>query len=112
MAVIGNEKYTKRIEKHLSKYPEVRRDLSLVLNKEISYEQIKEISFNSEKKLLNRMNVFSVFEGQQIGDNKKAYAIAFYLQDHEKTLKDKQIDSSMKKLMGRFEKELNAVIRK
>ncbi|MFY0689557.1 MAG: phenylalanine--tRNA ligase subunit beta [Cyclobacteriaceae bacterium] len=96
----------------ISKYPEVRRDLSLVLDKSISYDSIQQIAFNSEKKLLTRMNVFSVFEGEQIGEGKKAYAIAFYLQDHEKTLKDKQIDASMKRLMDKFEKELNAVIRK
>jgi phenylalanyl-tRNA synthetase beta chain len=98
--------------KHLSKYPEVRRDLSLVIEKSISYDEIKRIAETTERKLLNRINVFSVFEGDQIGAENKAYAIAFYLQDEDKTLNDKQIDKIMSKLIFRFENELNAVIRK
>ena len=98
--------------KHLSKYPEVRRDLSLVIEKSISYDEIKRIAETTERKLLNRINVFSVFEGVQIGAENKAYAIAFYLQDEDKTLNDKQIDKIMSKLIFRFENELNAVIRK
>ncbi len=98
--------------KPISKYPEVRRDLSLVLDKHISYREIEEISFNSEKKLLNRMNVFSVYEGDRIEKGKIAYAIAFYLQDFERTLNDKQIDKSMNNLMSQFEKRLGAIIRK
>ncbi len=96
----------------IPKFPEVRRDLSLVVKKSISYREIEEISFNSEKKLLTRMNVFSVFEGEQIGEENKAYAIAFYLQDSEKTLTDKQIDKSMNRLIERFEKDIHATIRR
>ncbi|MDH5609373.1 MAG: phenylalanine--tRNA ligase subunit beta [Cyclobacteriaceae bacterium] len=96
----------------VSKFPEVRRDLSLVLDKKISFRDVKKISFNSEKKLLNRINVFSVYEGEQIGTDKKAYAIAFYLQDASQTLNDKQIDKSMQRLIHLFETELNAIIRK
>ncbi len=96
----------------LPKYPEVRRDLSLVLDQNISYKEIEEISFNSEKKLLNRMNVFSIYEGDRIEAGKKAYAIAFYLQDRERTMTDKQIDKVMRNLMGKFETELSAIIRK
>ena len=96
----------------ISKFPEVRRDLSLVLDKNIPYSEIEKIAFQNEKKLLTRINLFSVFEGEQIGHDKKAYAAAFYLQDREKTLTDKQIDKSMNRLMGQFEKQLNAIIRK
>ena len=58
------------------------------------------------------MNVFSIFEGDQIGTGKKAYAIAFYLQDNDKTLTDKVIDKAMNRLISKFESELNAVIRR
>lgn len=104
---------TKKIEfQPISKYPEVRRDLSLLLNKSTTFGEIKEIAFKSEKKLLNRVNVFSVYEGENIDADKKAYAISFHLQDLEKTLNDKQIDKVMNNLMRRFEQDLNAVIRK
>ncbi len=104
---------TKKVEfQPISKYPEVRRDLSLLLNKSTTFGEIKEIAFKSEKKLLNRVNVFSVYEGENIDADKKAYAISFHLQDLERTLTDKQIDKVMNNLMRRFEQDLNAVIRK
>lgn len=104
---------TKKVEfQPISKYPEVRRDLSLLLNKSTTFGEIREIAFKSEKKLLNRVNVFSVYEGENIDADKKAYAISFHLQDLEKTLTDKQIDKVMNNLMRRFEQDLNAVIRK
>ena len=96
----------------IPKFPEVKRDLSLVLNKEISYAEIQQLAFKQEKKLLNRMNLFSVYEGDKIEKGKKAYAISFFLQDKFKTLTDKQIDKSMNALMSLYEKELGAVIRK
>tara|TARA_X000001036_G_scaffold438461_1_gene486344 strand:+ start:4070 stop:6478 length:2409 start_codon:yes stop_codon:yes gene_type:complete len=96
----------------ISKFPEVRRDLSLVIKKTVSYDEIKQIAQSTEKKLLSKINVFSVYEGDKIGNENKAYAIAFYLQDQEKTLNDRQIEKIMSKLIYRFENELNAVIRK
>lgn len=96
----------------IPKYPEVKRDLSLVLDKKISYADIQQLAFKQEKKLLNRMNLFSVYEGDKIEKGKKAYAISFFLQDKFKTLTDKQIDKSMNSLMSLYEKELGAVIRK
>lgn len=96
----------------IPKFPEVRRDLSLVLDKSVSYSDIQQLAFKQEKKLLNRMNLFSVYEGDKIEKGKKAYAISFFLQDKFKTLTDKQIDKSMNALMSLYEKELNAVIRK
>lgn len=96
----------------IPKYPEVKRDLSLVLDKKISYADIQQLAFKQEKKLLNRMNLFSVYEGDKIEKGKKAYAISFFLQDKFKTLTDKQIDKSMNSLMNLYEKELGAIIRK
>ena len=96
----------------IPKFPEVKRDLSLVLDKHISYEDIKALAFKQERKLLNRMNLFSVYEGDKIEKEKKAYAISFFLQDKFKTLTDKQIDKSMNSLISLYEKQLGAIIRK
>ncbi len=96
----------------ISKYPEVKRDLSLVLDKSISYAEIQRLAFKQEKKILNRINLFSVYEGEKIEKGKKAYAISFYLQDKFKTLADKQIDKSMNGLISVYEKVLGAIIRK
>ncbi|MFT5640650.1 MAG: phenylalanyl-tRNA synthetase beta chain [Cyclobacteriaceae bacterium] len=98
--------------KSISKYPEVRRDLSLVIDKSITYTEIEKIAQKSERKLLTRSNVFSVYEGDKIEKGKKSYAISFYLQDEEKTLTDKTIDKTMNRLINAFEREAGAVIRK
>ncbi|MEM9325293.1 MAG: phenylalanine--tRNA ligase subunit beta [Bacteroidota bacterium] len=104
---------TKKLEfEDLSKFPEVRRDLSLVLDKSISFKEIEELAFKSEKKLLTRVNVFSIYEGENIGGDKKAYAISFFLQDREKTLTDKLIDKVMGHLIKQFESQIGAIIRK
>lgn len=98
--------------KPLSKFPEVKRDLSLVIDKSTKFEDIRKLSLKYERNLVNRINVFDVYEGDKIDENKKAYAISFYLQDQEKTLTDKVIDKTMNRLMGGFERELGAIIRK
>jgi len=97
---------------HISKFPEVKRDLSLVLDQKVSYADVQQLAFEQEKKLLKRMNLFSVYEGDKIEKGKKAYAISFFLQDKFKTLTDKQIDKSMNALMNLYEQKLGAVIRK
>jgi len=103
---------TERGFKSLSKYPEVRRDLSLVIDKSMTFAELQRIAQKSERKLLTRSNVFSVYEGDKIEKGKKSYAISFYLQDEEKTLTDKTIDKTMNRLIGAFEKEAKAIIRK
>lgn len=95
----------------LSKYPEVRRDLALLIDKNTKYSQIEELALKTEKKLLKRINLFDVYEGNNLPEGKKSYAIAFYLQDKEKTLTDKQIDKVMKRFIYVFETELNAQLR-
>ena len=95
----------------ISKFPEVKRDLSLILDKKITYQEIEKKAFELEKKWLKRMNVFSVFEGEQIGEGKKSYAISFFLQDDTQTLTDTQIDKTMQKLMEGFKSAFGAVIR-
>jgi phenylalanyl-tRNA synthetase beta chain len=96
----------------IAKFPEVRRDLSLVLDTQVSYEQVSQLVWQKEKKLLKTMNVFDVYEGKNLGDGKKSYSLSFILQDNEKTLTDEVIEKTMEKLMQAFEKELGAVIRK
>jgi len=96
----------------LINFPEVRRDLSMILDKNITYLQLKNLAFETEKKLLKKINLFDVYEGEQIGKNKKSYALSFILQDKTKTLTDKEIDDVMNKLMNAFEQKLGAQIRK
>ncbi|PZX14562.1 phenylalanyl-tRNA synthetase beta subunit [Breznakibacter xylanolyticus] len=95
----------------LSKYPEVRRDLALLINKEVSFAQIKQLAQKAEKKLLKKVSLFDVYEGEKLGAGKKSYAISFILQDDSQTLTDKQIDKIMQSLIQSFEKELGAQIR-
>jgi phenylalanyl-tRNA synthetase beta chain len=96
----------------ISRYPEVRRDLALVINKETTFADIQRVSYQYGKKILRKVNLFDVYEGEKIEAGKKSYAISFTLQDEEKTLAEKEIDAFMNRLMMGFEKELGAVIRK
>ena len=96
----------------VSKFPSVRRDLSMLLSKDISFEQLKQIAYKTEKGLLKEVNVFDVYVGDKLPEGKKSYALSFLLQDDEKTLTDKQIDAIMQKLILNFEKQVGAEIRK
>lgn len=100
------------VAEELAKFPEVRRDLSLVIDKNVTFDQIKTIAWRTERKLLQQLNVFDVYEGDKIDTGKKAYALSFILQDKQQTLTDKVIDSTMNRLMQQFERQLGAVIRK
>jgi phenylalanyl-tRNA synthetase beta chain len=98
--------------KDVPKMPSVRRDLSLLINKDVTFKELETLALKSEKNLLKEVNVFDVYEGEKLAQNKKSYALSFLLQDEEKTLTDKQIDSVMSKLISIFEKELGAEVRK
>jgi len=98
--------------KEISKYPEVRRDLSLVIDKKVTFEEIKNILKRKDFFLLKNVNVFDYYEGESIGSDKKAYALSFILQDESKTLTDQVIDKVMNRLIEVYETELGAVIRK
>ncbi|MEN8224090.1 MAG: phenylalanine--tRNA ligase subunit beta [Bacteroidota bacterium] len=93
------------------KYPEVRRDLALMLDNDVSFEQIRAMAMKTERKLLRSVGLFDVYEGDKIEDGKKSYALSFIFRDDEKTLTDKIIDKAMKSLISVFEKDLNASIR-
>ena len=95
----------------IPKYPEVRRDLALLLDKKVQFADIKELAYKTERKLLKKVSLFDVFEGEKLGANKKSYAVSFILQDENKTLTDKQIDKIVNNFIRVFEKELGAQIR-
>ena len=100
------------VYEEISKFPPVRRDLSLVIDKRISFKDVEERAKKVNRQLIKEVNVFDVFEGEQIGGDKKSYSVSFILQDQNKTLNDKLIDKTMNKLIQVFENELDAVIRK
>lgn len=96
----------------ISKYPAVRRDLSMLVDKAVTFGQLKHIAQRTERKLLQDVNVFDVYEGDKLPAGKKSYALSFILQDIEKTLTDKAIDAIMQKLIYNLGKEAGAEIRK
>ena len=103
---------TKARYEEVVRFPDVRRDLSLVLDKGVTFEQISRLARQTERKLLRSVNVFDVYEGETLGDGKKSYSVSFLLQDPTQTLTDTTIDKTMQRLMAAFEQELDAVIRK
>ena len=97
--------------KELPRFPEVRRDLSLLVDKNMRFSKICDIANRAESKLLKHINLFDVYEGEKIENDKKSYAVSFILQDLEQTLADKQIDRAMQRIAEALEKELGAVVR-
>ena len=95
----------------IPKYPEVRRDLSLLINDEISFESIYKIARLSEKTILKEIDLFDVYQGKNLPDGKKSYAVSFTIQDNSKTLEEDQIDKVMKKIQKNLETELGASLR-
>lgn len=97
--------------KEISKYPAVSRDLALLIDKNVEFAQVEQIARNSEKKLLKKVELFDVYEGDNLPEGKKSYAVNFVLQDETKTMNDKQTDAIMKKIVANLEKQLGAVLR-
>jgi len=95
----------------ISRFPPVSRDLALLVDKSVTFARIQEIAVSSEKKLLKQITLFDVYEGKNLPEGKKSYAVNFLLQDEEKTLNDKQIDGVMWKIQQNLEKELDAQLR-
>jgi phenylalanyl-tRNA synthetase beta chain len=95
----------------LPKYPSVRRDLALLLDRGVKFGQIREIALQTEKNILQDVTLFDVYESDNLGKNKKSYAVSFILRDDLKTMTDKNIDKVMNNLIRAFEKGLNAQIR-
>lgn len=97
--------------KEISKFPSVSRDLALLLDKKITFQEIEAVAYQTERNLLKKIELFDVYEGNNLPENKKSYAINFTLQDPNKTLTDKQIDKVMKALMNNFKHKLQADLR-
>jgi phenylalanyl-tRNA synthetase beta chain len=97
--------------KDISKYPEVKRDLSLLIDEEITFENLYKLAKQTENNYLKDVNLFDVYTGDKLAKGKKSYAISFTLQDNKQTLKDSQIDKIMLKIQKRFESELGAELR-
>lgn len=90
----------------------MRRDFSLLLDKSVSFQEIEEVARKTDRKLLKEVNLFDVYEGDKLPESKKSYAVSFYFQDEEKTLKDDQIDKIMENIRKQLESQLNTELRK
>ncbi len=103
------EKQTITFEE-ISKFPSVRRDLALLIDKSVKYQQIEDLAFASERKILQEVNLFDIYENEKLG-NKRSYAVSFTLLDKDATLTDKQIDAVMEKLIKNYREKLGAELR-
>lgn len=109
--VLVKEFSKQKIEfEEISKFPAVRRDLALLLDKSVNYKQVEELAFSTERKLLKEVHLFDIYEGEKLG-NKKSYAVSFTLLNTEATLTDKQIDGVMDKLISNYKEKLGAELR-
>ena len=95
----------------VSKFPRVKRDLALLIDKSVTYKQLVDIAFKTVPKYLKEVSLFDVYEGKNIEAGKISYALSFELEDKEKTMTDKQIEKIMENLIAEFQKEVAAVIR-
>lgn len=103
--------YTDLKFKPLSKFPEVRRDLALLLDKDKTYQEIKEVVLKTDNKHIQDVNLFDVYEGDKLAQNKKSYAVSILLKDEEKTMNDKQIDAIMQKIIKNLAQRVGAELR-
>ena len=110
-ALMKETKKNKVTYTEISKFPAVKRDLALLLDKSVAFADIEKIAGESERKLLKSVTLFDVYEGKNLPAGKKSYAVSFYLQDDNKTLNDKQIDAIMKKIQTNLEQKLGAQLR-
>lgn len=109
--VLKGLKNSKVTYQDIPKYPEVKRDLALLLDKTVTFQEVEKTAFDVERKLLKKVVLFDVYEGKNLEPGKISYAVNFTLQDAEKTLQDKQIDNVMQRLIQAFQEKLGASIR-
>jgi phenylalanyl-tRNA synthetase beta chain len=95
----------------LPRFPEVRRDLALILDEDVAYEKLYEIAFRTEKHLLKHLGLFDVYKGKGIPEGKKQYALSFVFRDPGKTLTDAYVEQIVNRLLEAFQKETGAVLR-
>ena len=109
--VLELARYTKIKYQEVSKFPEVRRDLSLLVNKSVSFDDLSKIAKQADNKILKSVNLFDVYEGDKLPEGKKSYALSFTMADENKTLTDKYVDKVMEKLIKSFKEKVGAKIR-
>ena len=97
--------------REISKFPAVKRDLALLLDKKVQFAEVEKVAYETEKKLLKEVSLFDVYEGKNLEAGKKSYAVSFLLQDENATLNEKQIDKIMSKLIANLENKLGAKLR-
>ena len=110
-ALLKQNKQYKAVINDLPKFPEVKRDFALLVDKNIEFADLARAAFETEKKLLKNVYLFDVYEGKNLEAGKKSYALSFILQDAENTLKDTQIENIMSRLKAKFEEKFNATLR-
>ena len=104
-------KKSKITAEELSKYPEVKRDLALLVDRQVTFAALREVAFAAERKLLKRVSLFDVYEGDKLPEGKKSYALSFVLEDKSRTLDDKTIERVMSNLVRQFEQRCGATVR-
>ncbi|PST82322.1 phenylalanine--tRNA ligase subunit beta [Pedobacter yulinensis] len=111
-ALIDSTRKNKIFNKDIPKFPSVRRDLSLLIDQSVVFDDLKSVVYKTERKLVRDIQVFDVYQGEKLPAGKKSYAISLTLQDDEQTLTDQKIDALMQKIIGNLEKQSGAEIRK
>jgi phenylalanyl-tRNA synthetase beta chain len=110
-AMIKSYSKAQIIYSEVPKYPSVRRDLSMVLDEAISYEQIRNVALKTERKLIREINLFDVYQGDKLPSGKKSYAVSIVFRDDEQTLNDKTIEKMMDKIISSLNQQLGAELR-
>ena len=98
--------------REITKFPVVQRDLAIIVDRSLQYDQVEKATHAAKVSKLTKVDLFDIFESEKLGANKKSMAVSFTFLDEEKTLTDKEIDSMMNKIIGAYEKELGAEVRK
>lgn len=109
--LLKQNKQYKAVINDLPKYPEVKRDFALLVDKSVEFADLARAAFATEKKLLKNVYLFDVYEGKNLEAGKKSYALSFILQDAENTLKDTQIENIMNRMKATFEEKFHATLR-
>lgn len=104
-------KISKVVYTEIPKFPIVRRDLAMIVDQSVTFSQLKQLAYKQERKILRKVSIFDVYQGEHIPEGKKSYALSFYLQDETKTLNDKHIDKIINHIASAFTSELQAQIR-
>lgn len=95
----------------MPKYPWVRRDLALLLDRSVKFSQIRDLAFKTERNILREVDLFDLYESEAMGKDKKSYAVSFILHDDRQTLTEKNIEKTMGALVKAFEREFGATLR-